>query len=59
MERSVFFVVDGERIYIGTVGDVLSRTRLRELRIAVRDIVDRLAFSEDSDDYSVCSIEVR
>ena len=58
----MYFISGKEEYYIGHVKDVLSRSYKKKsdnLIQAIRDVVDELAFSDDEQDYNVCSIELR
>lgn len=60
MNNDVYLIVNGEELHLGRVEDVLNpQCRMLALRSAIRDIVEDLVFSNDSGDYTVCSIEVR
>lgn len=59
MERAVFLIIGNEEYSLGTVKEILSSRKQSALIQAVQGIVEDMVFSDDSSDYTVCSIEVR
>lgn len=59
MERAVFLITGNDEYYLGTVKELLSSGRQHALVQVVQGLVEGVAFSDDSSDYAVFSIEVR
>lgn len=59
MDRTVVFVIGNEEYNLGSIEGLLATEYHPTLLQAIRDIVEDVAFSPDSHDYVVCSVEVR
>jgi hypothetical protein len=59
MERKIYLITQSDESFIGTVKQVLSDKRNRDLEQAIRDAVDDLVFGDDDRNCAVVTIEVR
>ena len=59
MERQLFLIVGQEEYFLGDVKSLFSQGKHAPLIEVMRGIVEDMVFSDDSSDYTVCSIEVR
>jgi len=64
MDRDIFIITSSDELNVGTVGEILSEVddpqrRSSDFAIAIRDIIDELAFSSDGAEQTNITIEIR